>query len=195
MTSRMPGILRYSLTEANFPAECTAAGCGQRDFVETERFLLLRPPIATPDSNLTCAGTVEEEPFTSTCTITPRRRCVPLGRPQRHIVKQVFIARHPAEGHFVKGLLESEGIQAIVRGEELSGVRGGVPVTLDTSPSVWVFEDSQIEGATVIIKRYDSGTTVGGGTALAWRCPQCGEHVEGQFTACWKCGTDRVDNQ
>jgi hypothetical protein len=74
-------------------------------------------------------------------------------------------------------------------------VRGGVPVTLDTSPSVWVLEDSQIESATVIIKRYDSGATGGAGITSSWQCPQCTEHVEGQFTACWKCGTDRVVNQ
>lgn len=25
-----------------------------------------------------------------------------------------------------------------------------------------------------------------------WRCPNCGELIEGQFTTCWKCGTDRA---
>ena len=24
-----------------------------------------------------------------------------------------------------------------------------------------------------------------------WACPQCGEHIEAQFDACWKCGEDR----
>jgi predicted RNA-binding Zn-ribbon protein involved in translation (DUF1610 family) len=109
-------------------------------------------------------------------------------------MKQVLIARHPAEAHLVKGLLQSEEIQAIVRGEELSGVRGGVPVTLDTSPSVWVLDDSQTESATAKIKQYDSGATVGAGSTSSWKCPQCGEQVEGQFTTCWKCGTDLVDN-
>jgi hypothetical protein len=108
-------------------------------------------------------------------------------------MKQVFIARHPAEAHLVKGLLESEGIEATVRGEELSGVRGGVPVTPDTSPSVWVLDDSQIERATAIISQYDSGVTMGAESTSPWKCPQCGEQVEGQFTTCWKCGTDRVD--
>ena len=25
----------------------------------------------------------------------------------------------------------------------------------------------------------------------SWRCPSCGEGLEGQFTACWKCGARR----
>jgi len=24
-----------------------------------------------------------------------------------------------------------------------------------------------------------------------WICPDCGEHVEGQFSACWRCGAER----
>lgn len=26
----------------------------------------------------------------------------------------------------------------------------------------------------------------------SWQCPQCAEQVEGQFSSCWKCGTDRA---
>lgn len=25
----------------------------------------------------------------------------------------------------------------------------------------------------------------------SWKCPQCGESIEGQFTECWNCGTCR----
>lgn len=107
-------------------------------------------------------------------------------------MKRVFTAQHSAEAHFVKGLLETEGIQAEVRGEDLSGVRGGVPITPDTSPSVWVLEDSQLESARAIIKRYETGAGMGPGRTSSWQCPTCGEQMEGQFTSCWKCGTDRL---
>ncbi len=86
-------------------------------------------------------------------------------------MKRVFIARHPAEAHFVKGLLQSEGIEAIVLGEDLSGVRGGVPVTLDTSPSVWVLEDSQIESISILIKRYDCSSALEVGFISPWQSP------------------------
>lgn len=107
-------------------------------------------------------------------------------------MKRVFIARHSAEAHFVRGLLETEGIQAEVRGEDLSGVRGGVPVTPDTSPSVWIVEDSEAEHAHTLVTRYETGAGLESGASSSWQCSRCGEQVEGQFTSCWKCGTDRM---
>ena len=47
-------------------------------------------------------------------------------------MKQVFVAQHPAEAHFVKGLLEADGIRAEVQGESLFGVRGEAPATPGT---------------------------------------------------------------
>lgn len=35
-------------------------------------------------------------------------------------MKQVHVAKHAAEAHFIKGLLESNGIAASVRGEYLT---------------------------------------------------------------------------
>ena len=49
-------------------------------------------------------------------------------------MRKVFIAAHPAEAHMVRGLLECEGIAAVVRGEALFSVRGLTPVTSDTLP-------------------------------------------------------------
>jgi hypothetical protein len=110
----------------------------------------------------------------------------------RCTMKRVFIARHSAEAHFVRGLLETEGIQAEVRGEDLSGVRGGVPITPDTSPAVWIVEDSEAEQAGALVKRYETGTGLESASSSSWQCSRCGEQVEGQFTSCWKCGTDRM---
>ncbi len=28
----------------------------------------------------------------------------------------------------------------------------------------------------------------------AWTCPKCGETVEGQFSSCWKCGTEAASS-
>ena len=109
-------------------------------------------------------------------------------------MKKVFVARHLAEAHLVKGLLESEGIGAEVHGEDLASVRGAVPVTPDTSPSVWIIEESQAEEAAALIERYEAGTAAGLQGAPPWQCSMCGEKVEQQFTNCWKCGADRVDS-
>jgi hypothetical protein len=70
-------------------------------------------------------------------------------------MKQVFVANNPAEAHLVKGMLESRGIHAEVRGEALWGTRGETPVTPETLPTVWV-EDAKVSEATRIVDEYSS---------------------------------------
>lgn len=105
---------------------------------------------------------------------------------------RVFSAAHSAEAHLVKGLLESEGIAATVRGEDLALARGGVPITPDTGPSVWVLEPEDAERAREIVARFKADATPVG-PAGPWRCTSCGESLEAQFTTCWNCGAERPD--
>ncbi|MGE0825870.1 MAG: DUF2007 domain-containing protein [Candidatus Binatia bacterium] len=106
-------------------------------------------------------------------------------------MKQVYIAQHPLDAHFVVGLLQSEGIVAVVRGESLFGVRGEVPATTETSPSVWIVDDSQFAQARSLVLTYSRGEMPAHAHGTSWRCPQCGEHLEPQFTVCWQCGRVR----
>ena len=69
-------------------------------------------------------------------------------------MKQVFVAKHVAEAHLGVGFLQAEGIDVEVRGDALSGVRGEVPVTPDTCPSVWVRDDGQVPRALAFVSRY-----------------------------------------
>ena len=66
-------------------------------------------------------------------------------------MQKVFTAQHPTEAHLVKGLLESAGIAAEVQGEPLFSARGGLPMTGDTLPSVWVLDDEQLDEARQVI--------------------------------------------
>src|SRR5688500_20379812 len=97
-------------------------------------------------------------------------------------LKQVFVAQHPTEAHLVQGLLEANGIVAVVHGESLFSARGEAPATPDTLPSVWVLDDGQVTGAEVVLGRFgtqaDAGTTDGGTGA----CPECGERTENKYT-------------
>ena len=106
-------------------------------------------------------------------------------------MKRVYTAHDPTEAHLVKGLLEVEGIEAIVQGEHLFPLRGSLPVTSDTNPSVWVVNDEDFDQGRVIARAYDQGAHTRQPSARPWHCPQCGENLEGQFTACWKCGAIR----
>src|SRR5688572_25005627 len=102
-------------------------------------------------------------------------------------MKKVFVAQHPTEAHFVKGLLEREGIAAEVRGETLFGVRGATPATPDTLPTVWILDDRQLTSAEEFVAGYERGDRSPEMEGELWCCPNCGEMMEPQFTVCWKC--------
>ena len=106
-------------------------------------------------------------------------------------MKCVYTAHNPIDAHLVKGLLEAEGIETVVRGEHLFPLRGIIPVTADTNPSVWVVNDADFDQARSTATVYDQGSLSGPLPPKSWHCPQCGEGLEGQFTACWKCGAIR----
>jgi hypothetical protein len=104
-------------------------------------------------------------------------------------VQRIFVARNLSEAHIVSGMLNAAGIAAQVRGHYLAGGYGELPITSDTLPSVWIDDDQQAAIARGVIDEYERP---GAARAAAWRCGQCGETHQGQFTACWKCGRERV---
>ena len=105
-------------------------------------------------------------------------------------MKKIYTAKNPADAHLLKGLLEGENIEAEVRGEFLYGVRGEVPITPDTCPSVWVVDDSDYDKAMELVSTLREGETPNPIEGEAWRC-SCGEENESQFTECWSCGKAR----
>jgi hypothetical protein len=91
------------------------------------------------------------------------------------------------EAHLVRGLLESHGIDAVVRGDFLTGGWGELPVDVC---AVWITDDDRFADADRLLRDFMQGT-LARLHAGAWQCPQCREAIEGQFTACWQCGTER----
>jgi len=72
-------------------------------------------------------------------------------------MNKVYIAHDPVEAHFVRGLLENEGIEAEVQGEELFGLRPRIGLESDSLPSVWVLNDAHLKRAQRFIADYESG--------------------------------------
>ena len=62
-------------------------------------------------------------------------------------MKRVHVASDPVDAQFVKAFLESAGIAAVVRGEHLFSLRGFVPMTAETLPSVWIEEEDDLPRA------------------------------------------------
>lgn len=100
-------------------------------------------------------------------------------------MREVFSTRNPAEAHLVRGLLENAGIAAVVENDLLA--TGVGEIVEELVPSVCIVDDSQAEQAMQIVKDWLSDEP----EAAPWECPKCAEKIDGRFTACWECGTER----
>jgi len=89
-------------------------------------------------------------------------------------------------GH-LRELLENHHIRCITKNEFLLGAAGELPPT-ECWPELWIAEDFQYEKARELVEGFLASNA---GNATEWRCPACGERLEGQFTACWNCGAER----
>jgi hypothetical protein len=99
-------------------------------------------------------------------------------------MRRVHVARTLADAYIVKDVLEAHRITCVVRGAHLVGIRGEVPMDVDTLPSVWVSEADAEEAYRLVVG--DPPPPSGG-----WACPACGEEIEEQFSDCWRCGQSR----
>jgi ribosomal protein L37AE/L43A len=112
-------------------------------------------------------------------------------------MQHVYTARDQMDAHFLKGILEREGIVSVVQGEMLEGAWGTMPVSSESLPSIWVNE-ADVGKAQPIIAEYQSREVrnakgVEAPPRATWKCPKCGEEVEEQFDTCWNCGTERPE--
>ena len=114
-------------------------------------------------------------------------------------MRHVYTGRDEMDAHFVKGLLEKEGIEATVVGENLGTLVGYLPLSDNSLPSVWVNEADEAR-ATQIVSTYKQVDVVNADQRVedsprpTWKCANCGEAVEEQFSECWNCGHSRPDS-
>ena len=92
--------------------------------------------------------------------------------------------------HLLRGALEAEDIPAVVEGEHLSALHGVVPAGSSAELRVSILNEHQLDLAERVIAawRVQREAQLESGP---WRCEQCGEEHEPQFSECWKCGTGR----
>jgi hypothetical protein len=95
-------------------------------------------------------------------------------------------------GH-MQTILEAEGIRTDLRNAGSAGLAGEVPYT-QVYPELWVMDNTEEPRARAIIREFrekDAGTP----PSPDWKCPSCGEVVEGVFTRCWNCETEAPSEQ
>ena len=103
-------------------------------------------------------------------------------------MKRVYRAELlPEVGHW-KNVLELRGIGCELRRAHLGSAVGELP-WLETWPELWVLDDRDAVIAERIIRE---GRERASNPGEPWYCRSCGERLEGQFTTCWSCGSDRA---
>ena len=85
----------------------------------------------------------------------------------------------------LKNLLESHGINCVLKNENLGGAAGELPPT-ECWPELWLTDDKDYDEACRLVS---AGETI----QPPWTCGGCGEVLEGQFDRCWNCGEYRLN--
>ncbi len=135
----------------------------------------------------------DEQGYDYPCRRSPSPRTAPPGDfyPIRALtVKRVYSSDNPLIVAHVRQVLEANHITCVTRNEFLQGGAGELP-PIECWPELWVLEDFQLEKARALV---EAVLAIRLEAAEAWHCPQCREPLEGQFTACWHCGTERPVN-
>jgi hypothetical protein len=93
-------------------------------------------------------------------------------------------------GHY-QAILESEGIDTVVKNLEAQVGAGEIPFT-EVFPELWVSNDADYDRAMELLEAYQPPDT---STLTDWTCAKCGEAVDKEFGECWNCGTIRPDEE
>jgi len=103
-------------------------------------------------------------------------------------MKRVFTGNAmSADQEIVKSLLDEAKIPCMVRNGDLSMALSELTPS-DCAPEVWILNDEDYPRAREIVEALRNAKVE---TPDAWICPGCGEAIEGQFTSCWNCGSER----
>jgi hypothetical protein len=102
-------------------------------------------------------------------------------------LKTIYSSLNLVEIHHLKNLLQSAGIRCRIRNEDLVRLAGEVPFP-ECSLRLVVDREEDAREAEALLREFLRPQRPSGET---WRCSSCGEALEAQFTACWKCGEAR----
>ena len=102
---------------------------------------------------------------------------------------KIYSHENSAIIYHLKNVMESYEISCEVRNENLSKVVGHY-APFGTWIELWIRDDSQLDEAQKVLK--DALSPEAEEVGESWKCPNCGEESESQFTECWNCGTSRL---
>jgi hypothetical protein len=105
-------------------------------------------------------------------------------------MKQVYSALDEVDAQMAKGALDEARIESRVQAGALESILGEVTTSEEARPSLWV-DDADVDRAAAALANFKFNAPPAATGAPSWKCPNCGEMIEPQFTACWHCGHSR----
>jgi len=102
-------------------------------------------------------------------------------------MKKLYTAQNPLTISHLKNILESGGIKCVVKNLYLSSAVGELP-PIECWPELWVVDDARYAEAQEVLNRTLAPVR---SVSKRWTCRKCGREVEGQFSECWNCGSER----
>jgi len=98
---------------------------------------------------------------------------------------KIYKAANLSEAHFIKGLLQSEGVEVATLGKGLTVAIGELP--LDVAQVDMYVKLNNKEIAKSIIKKYEENVKVD--HLKSWKCDKCDIVNPSTFEICWKCNS------
>ncbi len=107
------------------------------------------------------------------------------GRHLCHIrrMKELFRERDFTRIGYFRSILESGGIETLIRNEVLSGVEVSIP---DFFPALCVVHDEDYDRAMAMLREQTAQDSEKSEEEII--CQACGEGNPGNFEICWSCG-------
>ena len=103
-----------------------------------------------------------------------------------NLKQPIYSAETITQVEHIRAILRNEGIRTTIRNQYLSAGLGELPA-FECWPELWLDNERDAERARRIIQAYLHSDQA---ELKDWKCPQCGETIEGQFSQCWNCGAD-----
>ncbi len=98
-------------------------------------------------------------------------------------MRRLFSSINRIEVYHLRNLLESAGVHVSLGNEYLHAVAGEIPFG-ECGVELWITRDEEFALAESVLAAWRMPVS---SDRTSWNCASCGETIEPQFTACWRC--------
>lgn len=101
-------------------------------------------------------------------------------------MRKLYECRDRLQAQILHDALAAQHIETVILGDYLTGAAGELSAI--QFPVLWAVQDDDYYHARSLIDQHLKASVE---KSAAWKCPQCGEQVEGVFAICWNCQSPR----